>query len=452
MPPSLRYSIFSIRKKGGGSRQISAPDKNFRIVQAKLAQVLQAIYRPRPSTHGFTLRRSIVTNATPHTQSRHVFNVDLKDFFPSINFGRVRGMFIAEPYNVPHPAATVLAQICTHNNGLPQGAPTSPLISNMICSRLDSQLKKLAATHYCRYSRYADDITFSKSSHHFPREISLLSATGIPVAGEDLRRVIETNGFRINEAKVRHQVSSNRQVVTGLVVNRKVNVPRSFIKNIRGAIHAHKKFGPELAQKYFAEKFDKPGRIATKSSPDLLNVLRGKIEFIGMVKGIDDATYRNLQRQYSDINPDYLEHMLKQNNAALSRDIFISHASEDKDALVRPLARELVKLGCKVWYDEYELKLGDSLRAKIDDGLSRSRNGLVVLSPHFFRKPWPKEELDGLTARAVAGKTLIIPVFHQMTAEEVSAYSPTLAGKMALITRGKTIEGMAKELHTQIMS
>jgi RNA-directed DNA polymerase len=305
IPPNRRYKAFEVRKKNGGARRISAPNTNLKVVQAKLAQILGSVYKPRPSAHGFIEKRSIVSNAKGHTGNRYVFNIDLLDFFPSINFGRVRGMFIAKPYNLPPRIATVLAQICTHDNHLPQGAPTSPIISNMICSSLDTQLKNLAWSHHCRYTRYADDITFSKSSDRFPTEIAGTSPTGNPTAGKALRRIIESNGFKINESKVRLQTRPSRQVVTGLVVNEKVNVSRRFIKNIRGAIHAYAKFGPEAAQKYFVEKYDKPQRRMTGKSPRLLDVIRGKVEFVGMVRGIGDSVYEGLQRQYKELDPNF---------------------------------------------------------------------------------------------------------------------------------------------------
>ena len=97
--------------------------------------------------------------------------IDLENFFPSINFGRVRGLFMSEPFNVPQAGATILAQLCCHRGVLPQGAPTSPVISNIICSRLDRQLMKLAQSHNCFCTRYADDITFSKTRTAFPAEI-----------------------------------------------------------------------------------------------------------------------------------------------------------------------------------------------------------------------------------------------------------------------------------------
>lgn len=120
-------------------------------------------------------------------------------------------------------------------------------------------------------------------------------------------------------------------------------------------------------------------------------------------------------------------------------DAFISHASEDKALLVRPLARALEKMGFRIWYDEFELKVGDSLRHSIDKGLVNSRYGIVILSKSFFAKNWPKYELNGLVAREIEGHKVILPVWHNVTREEVLSYSPALADKVAITTRGKTI-------------
>lgn len=115
-------------------------------------------------------------------------------------------------------------------------------------------------------------------------------------------------------------------------------------------------------------------------------------------------------------------------------DIFISHASEDKDALVRPLAEQLRLRGLRVWFDETELRLGDSLRRSIDFGLSRSRYGLVILSPAFLNKEWPQKELDGLVAREDGTAKVILPIWHNLTRAEIAAYSPPLADKLAAST------------------
>jgi hypothetical protein len=112
-------------------------------------------------------------------------------------------------------------------------------------------------------------------------------------------------------------------------------------------------------------------------------------------------------------------------------DVFICHASEDKADFVDPLARQLRDSGLSVWYDVFSLKVGDSLRRRIDDGLTKSRYGIVVVSKHFFSKEWPQNELDGLMGREIAGTKVILPIWHNITAEEVRAKSPILAGRVA---------------------
>lgn len=127
-------------------------------------------------------------------------------------------------------------------------------------------------------------------------------------------------------------------------------------------------------------------------------------------------------------------------------DVFISHASEDKDSLVRPLAQELTDMGFNVWYDESTLKVGDSLRQKIDQGLSSSRYGVVVLSGAFFAKNWPQYELNGLVAREMHGGKVILPIWHKVSKDEVIKYSPTLADKVALNTTISSVSEIAKQL------
>lgn len=127
-------------------------------------------------------------------------------------------------------------------------------------------------------------------------------------------------------------------------------------------------------------------------------------------------------------------------------DAFISHASEDNDEVVRPLAESLRDLGYSVWYDEFELKVGDSLRRKIDHGLTHSRFGIVVLSPAFFAKNWPQYELDGLVAKEMEGGKVILPIWHKVSKDQVMGYSPSLADKFALNTSAHTIKELAVKL------
>lgn len=144
------------------------------------------------------------------------------------------------------------------------------------------------------------------------------------------------------------------------------------------------------------------------------------------------AQEENLYVDNSDANKEY--------------DVFISHASEDKDSIVRPLAFVLRNKGVKVWYDEFELKIGDSLRRKIDQGLSKSRFGIVVVSKSFIKKGWTNYELDGLMTRAVSGQQMLLPIWHDITKQEVVDYSPSLADKVARNTSQETIEEIADEI------
>lgn len=138
--------------------------------------------------------------------------------------------------------------------------------------------------------------------------------------------------------------------------------------------------------------------------------------------------------------------MVAEDRTDMEYDAFISHASEDKDDLVRPLAEALVRNGLKIWYDEFKLTVGDSLRRSIDKGLARSRFGIVVLSPSFFAKDWPQYELDGLVAKEMTGGKVILPLWHKVSKNEVIQFSPTLADRVALNTAMYTIEELSTEL------
>ena len=135
---------------------------------------------------------------------------------------------------------------------------------------------------------------------------------------------------------------------------------------------------------------------------------------------------------------------MDQSSAAF--DVFISHASEDKDELARPLAEALKEEGLRVWYDEFELRIGSSLRQTIDRGIARSRFGVVVLSRSFFEKGWPAYELDGLVTRTINGEQVLLPIWHGVTKQQVMDFSPSLADKLARSTATHTVAEMAAEI------
>ncbi|UYH55556.1 retron Ec67 family RNA-directed DNA polymerase/endonuclease [Qipengyuania sp. SS22] len=239
-----KYTDFEIPKKSGGHRKISAPIPKLKAIQVRLAELLydciDEINLERgienSVSHGFRRGKSIFTNADAHSGKRYVFNLDLEDFFPSINFGRVEGFFVKNAnFQLKQPVALALAQLTCHKARLPQGAPTSPVISNLIGHILDMRLVKLAEKYGCTYTRYADDITFSTNKKTFPKQIakSRICDENDWRIGRDLKKAIESCGFRVNAQKTRMQYFYSRQTVTGLNVNAKPNVSREYYKNVR---------------------------------------------------------------------------------------------------------------------------------------------------------------------------------------------------------------------------
>jgi RNA-directed DNA polymerase len=305
LPENKRYIDFSIPKKSGQTRTISAPCTPLKILQRKLSQVLYSVYEPKAPVHGFVPARSILTNAEKHVHKRFILNIDLKDFFHSIHFGRVQGIFMKPPYNLSKEVAVVLAKICCYSGRLPQGAPTSPIVSNMICARMDSELRKLAQEFKCTYTRYADDITFSTTLSNFPSKLAYLENEADKskvILGERLKLIIQNNGFDINENKVRLQYKNQHQEVTGLTVNQFLNVKRSFVREISSMLHAWDKFGLQSTEQRHYSKYVQDIQESEhqppsfKEIPSFKEVLRGKINFLGMVRGKDNEIYR----KYSD--------------------------------------------------------------------------------------------------------------------------------------------------------
>lgn len=306
--PSSRYTAFTIPKRRGGVRAILAPVPELKFLQRRLSAILYAVHVPTFQAHGFLPKRGIVTNASPHVARRYVCNVDLEDFFGSIHFGRVRGLFLARPFELPAVVATTLAQLSCHANALPQGAPTSPILSNMIASSLDGVVATIAIRNGCRYTRYADDLTFSTDRREFPEAIMVRGEDGALRLGDALANAIEEQGFRPNNAKLRLSCSRQRQEVTGLIVNELVNVRREYIRQIRAMIHAIRKFGDERATidhyrlySTVRHRFeDDPWGV-----PTLSQIVQGKLEFVASTLGHDSPVYENLRRQFDDAMWDY---------------------------------------------------------------------------------------------------------------------------------------------------
>lgn len=303
-----RYRHFTIPKKNGEPRKIAAPSRGLGNILYYVNIMLKAIYQPSEYAMGFVEGRCVVDNASRHIGQNYVFNTDLKDFFPSIEQPRICARLQLPPFNFKYPIAKVLAGLCcikeTKEDGsfvynLPQGAPTSPLITNAICDRLDRRLSGLARRFNLHYSRYADDITFS-SMHNVYQDGSVFR--------NELERIIEDQHFKMNDTKTRLQKTGQRKEVTGLIVGSKVNTSSSYVAEIRNILHIWEKYGYNDAfQRFYPNYKAKKGHVK-KGEPLLENVLYGKLQYLKMVKGAKDPVYAALQARYnkltSTVNPE----------------------------------------------------------------------------------------------------------------------------------------------------
>jgi RNA-directed DNA polymerase len=297
-----RYDEFEIARRSGDSpRTIHAPIKPIKDVQRRLVRLLEPIYDSPVHVHGFVTSRSPITNARRHRRKEWVLRVDLANFFPSINFGRVRGLFRAYPFDFPSDVATLLAAICCHRNQLPQGAPTSPLISNFLCRGMDTRLAELARTERCHYSRYADDLCFSTDRRSFPPALASRDPEEA-VVGPTLSSIIHDHGFRINEAKTRLTRRTQRQIVTGLVVNEKLNVPRSYVRGLEALLYIWRRYGEDDATAALARSGAHPNWPPGKSPAEFRQVVRGRVQYVGSVKGWTDPVYLRLADELADVD------------------------------------------------------------------------------------------------------------------------------------------------------
>lgn len=298
-----RYTQFKIKKKAGGFRTISAPrNRSFILMLRYVNEIFKSVYTPSEYAMGFTEGRSVVDNASKHKGMNYVFNTDIKDFFPSIVQPRIWKRLQLKPINFPQPIANVLAGLCSMRgekqpNGkysyiLPQGAPTSPIITNMICDTLDRRLSRLAKHLGLNYSRYADDITFS--SMHNVYQVNGKFRT-------DLKRIIEEQGFTMNEAKTRLQKLGSRQEVTGIIISDKLNVTQKYVRDIRNVLYIWSRYGYSVAFAKFFLKYKLEKGHVKKGTPDMVNVLDGKLMYLKMVKGETDSVYIRLHDKFEKL-------------------------------------------------------------------------------------------------------------------------------------------------------
>lgn len=298
LKPSTQYESFEIPKRSGGVRTIWAPSERLKSLQLALSLLLQDCIEEindrgksnstSTLSHGFVRDRSIITNAMMHLNKKNVLNVDLKNFFDSFNFGRVRGFFIKNNNFLLDPGiATVIAQVACHDNKLPQGSPCSPVITNLITHSLDIRLAALAKSHSCIYSRYADDITFSTRKTDFPSEIMGIE-DGVYLPGKRFKQEVRRAGFELNNSKTRILFKDSRQEVTGLVANQKPSVKYEYWRIVKAQCHSL------FNQGHFIKK------VNGEEVKGVIAELEGKLNFI------DQVDYFNRLRSRKKLDPDYV--------------------------------------------------------------------------------------------------------------------------------------------------
>ena len=293
------YRTFEIPKKSGGVRTISAPTKMLKSLLTYTNRILQAYYEAPECVMGFVPSRSVVDNTEKHVGKHYVFNTDLKDFFPSISKSRVWATLKCPPFSFKDTIADAIAGLCcteVEKDGetiivLPQGSPSSPILTNIVCRNLDRQLSRLAGKYHIAYSRYADDITFSSDHNVYQEEGDFR---------KELKNIITKEHFTFNDKKTRLQKSGCRQEVTGLIVSDRVNVPRDYIRELDNLLYIWEKYGYKDAFTSFMKHYT-PKQNYSGGTPNMESVVEGKLMYLKMVKGEDDPVWKKLQKRFAKL-------------------------------------------------------------------------------------------------------------------------------------------------------
>ena len=277
------YRKFYIPKKSGGKRLISAPMPRLKSVQHWILENIFNKVAIHPAVHGFALQRSIISNAQPHIGKAVVINIDVKEFFPSIHYKRVKGLL--QQLGFSEKIAVILALLCTEavteevtidgqhyfvqkgNRVLPQGAPTSPAITNILCYKLDKRLQGLANKNQCSFTRYADDISFSFDN----------AQTNAQQLVWRIKKVLQDEGFTVHPDKIRIMRKGAHQEVTGIVVNEKAGIPRKKLRQFRAVLHQLK---------------TKEASVLKWGNGNLASAVTGYANFVKMVKPAQGAAFQ----------------------------------------------------------------------------------------------------------------------------------------------------------------
>ncbi len=304
------YAHFKIPKKNGDFREISAPRKSLKSILTCLNAIFQALYEPSTIAKGFLPGMSVVDNAAPHVGMLYVFNTDLEDFFPSVDMGRVWTVLQLPQYGFKKEIARMIASLCCmrivdkstskekekkYRYVLPQGAPTSPILTNMVCQTLDRRLNGIAKRFNLHCTRYADDISFSGMYNVFQKNGEFRA---------ELKKIIEDQGFKMNLKKTRLQKKGERQEVTGLTVCNKVNVSREYVRGLQSILYIWEKYGREAAVAKFSLHYHNTHPASKRSVENIMDrVILGKLMYLRMVKGENDNVFNRLFYRFVALCP-----------------------------------------------------------------------------------------------------------------------------------------------------
>lgn len=287
------YHKFSIPKKSGGKRHIVAPDSELKNIQRCILKYLEGIFNPHESATGFVTGKSIRDNALPHIGKDLIVNIDLEDFFPSIIKKKLKEAFYnnLKEYIPCKEVANLICNLCTIPNDfgeevLAQGAPTSPLLSNIVLKDFDRRVSDYLKSFSLAYTRYADDITIS-GNKDMNRQYDVIL--------DHIVNMLSNQGLRINWDKYQIRTKGERKEVTGIVTNEKLNLPQKFVKQIRVLLHLWDENGYDRANIIYKYDFKNHGK------GELRNVIKGKLNYMRMVKGSSDPTFEKLNRRYKKL-------------------------------------------------------------------------------------------------------------------------------------------------------
>lgn len=286
------YKTFTIPKRNGGQRVIEAPPAQLKTILGRLNQYLQSVYYFEKSSaaYGFILgvrndddRRNILSNARQHLHRPYLLNIDLQDFFHSVSREKVCDIFAGPPFKFRKPVYELLADLCTYNDRLPMGTPTSPVLSNFACRDLDEELKTFSEAMLWVYTRYADDMSFSARS--------LINAEKV----NSVRGIIRKYDFKINDRKLKVYGPEDPKIVTGLLLSDKVKLAPGYLEKLEAEIK-------QLAEVIRAQ--NEQGQLSTKWVDQLKQQVRGRLSFAGFVLKNRDEKFQQLKDAfYTALHP-----------------------------------------------------------------------------------------------------------------------------------------------------